>query len=199
MARSITVQRIFDVVCATLGLFLLSPVFLVLGVAVRLHDGGPVLYRSQRMGRKGRLFTIYKFRTMVQDADRVGGGLTTSHDSRITPPGRILRRYKVDELPQLLNVFKGDMSFVGARPEDPRYVARYTPEQRRILEYRPGITSPASLRFRDEEKFLTGENPEQFYLTTLLPQKLSMDLEYLTRRTLVSDLGIIFRTIGGML
>jgi lipopolysaccharide/colanic/teichoic acid biosynthesis glycosyltransferase len=198
-ARSSTAQRLFDCVCATIGLFLLSPVFLVLGIAVKLYDGGPVLYRSQRIGRKGQLFSIYKFRTMVMDADRLGGGLTTKHDRRVTPPGRILRRYKFDELPQLLNVMKGDMSFVGARPEDPRYVARYTPEQKRILDYRPGITSPASLRFSNEEQLLTGENPEQLYLTTLLPQKLSMDLEYLAHRTLVSDLGIILRTIGRML
>ena len=198
MAGSSSAQRIFDFFCAAVGLFLLSPVFIILGGAVTLYDGGPVFYRSQRIGRKGKFFTIYKFRTMIQDADRIGGGLTTKHDVRVTPLGRILRRYKVDELPQLLNVLKGDMSFVGARPEDPRYVSRYTPEQRRILEFRPGITSPASLRFSNEEQLLTGENLEQFYLTTLLPQKLSMDLEYLSRRTLVSDLGLIFRTIGRM-
>lgn len=198
-ARSNTAQRVFDFSCATIGLFILSPVFLILAAAVKLNDSGPVLYRSQRIGRTGKFFTIYKFRTMIQDADRIGGGLTTRHDSRVTPLGRVLRRYKLDELPQLLNVLKGDMSFVGARPEDPCYVDRYTPEQRRILEFRPGITSPASLRFSNEEQLLTGENPEQFYVTTLLPQKLSMDLEYLSRRTLVSDLGVIIRTIGRML
>lgn len=168
-------------------------------MAVKLYDGGPVLYRAQRIGRKGEFFSIYKFRTMVQDADRLGGGLTMKHDRRVTPPGRILRRYKLDELPQLLNVLQGDMSFVGARPEDPRYVARYTAEQRRILDFRPGITSPASLRFSNEEQLLTGENPEQLYLTSLLPQKLSMDLEYLSHRSLLSDLGVILRTIGRML
>ena len=131
---------------------------------------------------------------MVQGADRMGRGLTVRGDRRVTRAGRLLRAYKLDELPQLLNVLRGDMSLVGARPEDPGFVARYTPEQREILRYRPGITSPASLHYK-----LLGEgDTETLYLEKILPHKLSMDLAYLTRRTVRSDLVVILRTIGGI-
>jgi len=162
-----------------------------------VFDGGPVFYRSQRVGWGGKLFSIYKFRSMVQGADKIGGGLTMQQDRRVTRVGRVLRNYKLDELPQLMNVVKGDMGLVGARPEDPRYVAHYSPEQQRILAYRPGITSPASLRFRNEEHLLKGEDAERLYLEQILPQKLAMDLEYFSRRTLWSDLMVIVHTIGG--
>ena len=191
-------QRIVDILAASLGLLLLTPVFLVIGAAVKLQDGGPVFYRSMRVGVGGRLFSIYKFRSMVQGADTMGGGLTVRGDQRVTPAGRILRAYKLDELPQLLNVVKGDMSLVGARPENPAFVARYTPEQREILRFRPGITSPASLRYRNEEELLGGGDTETLYLEKILPHKLTMDLAYLTRRTVRSDLVVILRTIGGI-
>lgn len=191
-------QRIVDILASAVGLLLLSPVFLVIGAAVKLGDGGPVLYRSKRVGIGGKLFSIYKFRSMLQGAERMGGGLTVRGDRRVTRAGRLLREYKLDELPQLLNVLKGDMSLVGARPEDPGFVARYTPEQREILRYRPGITSPASLHYRNEEELLGGGNTETLYLEKILPHKLSMDLAYLTRRTVRSDLAVILRTIGGI-
>jgi len=177
----------------------LSPLLLVISLSVKLHDGGPIFYNSKRVGKGGKLFSIHKFRSMVQNADTMGFGVTTKGDQRVTPIGRMLRRYKLDELPQLLNVLKGDMSFVGARPEDPRFVSHYTSEQRRILEYRPGITSPASLRFKNEEELLSGENAERLYVENLLPQKLSIDLEYQGHRTVLSDLRLIFQTIGRMI
>jgi lipopolysaccharide/colanic/teichoic acid biosynthesis glycosyltransferase len=191
-------QRIVDILAAAAGLLLLTPVFLVIGAAVKLGDGGPVFYRTKRVGRDGKLFPIYKFRSMVQGADAMGGGLTVRGDRRVTRAGRLLRAYKLDELPQLLNVLRGDMSLVGARPEDPGFVARYTPEQREILRYRPGITSPASLHYKNEEELLGGGETETLYLEKILPHKLSMDLAYLTRRTVRSDLVVILRTFGGI-
>jgi lipopolysaccharide/colanic/teichoic acid biosynthesis glycosyltransferase len=191
-------QRIVDILATAAGLLLLSPVFLIIGVAVKVQDGGPVFYRSKRVGIGGRLFSIYKFRSMVQGADTMGGGLTVKGDRRVTAVGRLLRAYKLDELPQLWNVFKGDMSLVGARPENPGYVARYTPEQREILRYRPGVTSPASLHYRNEEELLGEGDTETLYLREILPHKLSMDLAYLKGRTVRSDLMVILRTIGGI-
>jgi lipopolysaccharide/colanic/teichoic acid biosynthesis glycosyltransferase len=191
-------QRCFDGIAATVGLLILSPLFLVLAFFVKLHDGGPVFHNSTRVGRGGKLFSMHKFRSMVMNADKIGIGLTMKKDPRVTPIGRTLRKYKLDEMPQLLNVIKGDMSLVGARPEDPRYVAQYTAEQRRILEYRPGITSPASLMYRNEEELLSGENAQQMYVEELLPKKLSVDLEYLDRRTVWSDIMLILRTIRRM-
>ncbi len=192
------IQRACDVLASAAGLVLLSPVFLIVATSIVIVDGGSVLYRSRRVGQGGRLFSIYKFRSMVQGADKMGGGITTKGDQRVTRVGRVLRKYKLDERPQLFNVLKGDMSFVGARPEDPRYVAHYTPDQRKILAYRPGITSPASLQFRHEEEILAGDRTEQLYLERILPQKLSLDLDYLSRRTIWSDLRIILQTIGGL-
>ena len=191
-------QRIFDFLAASIGLFLLSPVFLFIGLAVKFQDGGPVFYRSMRVGMGGKLFAIYKFRSMVQGADRAGGGLTVRGDRRVTGVGRVLRAYKLDELPQLFNVVKGDMSLVGARPENPEYVAKYNPEQRAILRFRPGITSPASLEYRNEEELLAGGDTETLYLEKILPHKLSIDLAYLSRRTVRSDLMVILQTIGGI-
>lgn len=192
------VQRIVDFLAASIGLLLLSPVLLAIGIAVKLQDGGPVFYRSMRVGMGGRLFAIYKFRSMVQGADRAGGGLTVRGDRRVTGVGRVIRAHKLDELPQLFNVIKGDMSLVGARPENPEYVGKYTPEQRAILRFRPGITSPASLEYRNEEELLGGGNTEALYLEKILPHKLSIDLAYLSRRTVRSDLMVILRTIGGI-
>jgi lipopolysaccharide/colanic/teichoic acid biosynthesis glycosyltransferase len=149
------------------------------------------------VGRGGNEFFLLKFRSMSLDADRKGGGLTQKDDPRVTPVGRYLRRYKLDEFPQLVNVLRGEMGFVGPRPEDPRFVERYTAGQREALRYRPGITSPASLVFRDEENLLTGENHEEHYLNHLLPKKLSMDIEYMSRRTTLSDLRLILRTVMG--
>ncbi len=184
---------------AAAGLLVLSPLLFVIALLIKMYDGGEVLYRAVRVGRNGKLFMLLKFRTMVAGADKIGAAITTRGDSRITPLGGFLRRYKLDELPQLVNVVKGEMSLVGARPEDPRYVALYNEVQKQILAFRPGITSPASLEYRDEASQLQGDDWQQQYLNIILPRKVAMDLSYLQRRTFFSDIKIIIRTFGGIL
>jgi lipopolysaccharide/colanic/teichoic acid biosynthesis glycosyltransferase len=188
-------KRAFDFLASGVGLVVLSPVFLMIALAVRLNSQGPVFYSARRIGRHGEEFRQYKFRSMIAGADQTGPALTSAYDDRITSVGRYLRRTKLDELPQLLNVLRGDMSLVGPRPEDPRYVALYTPAQRAILQYRPGITSIASLMYRQEEQLLSGPNWEQMYIDELIPIKLALDLEYAQRATLWSDIKLILRTI----
>ena len=191
-------RRLLDFSSALVGLILLSPLFLVTSLLIKLTSPGPVFHRGRRVGLNGRLFSLYKFRTMIAGAANMGLAITAERDPRITPLGRILRRTKADELPQLLNVLKGDMSLVGPRPEDPRYVAQYTPEQREILKVRPGITGAASVVYRNEERILTGQDWETAYRTRVLPTKLAIDLDYLSKRTFGSDLLLIFRTIFSM-
>jgi lipopolysaccharide/colanic/teichoic acid biosynthesis glycosyltransferase len=192
------IPRMAEVLLAGIGIILCLPLLVLFAFAVRLQDGGPILYRARRVGWRGREFMLLKFRSMVLNADRLGGGLTTSTDDRITSVGRILRQYKLDELPQLLNVLVGDMSVVGPRAEDPRYVARYTPEQRGVLTVRPGITSPASLEYRNESSLLTGEDWEHTYITHILPRKLALDLEYLRKRTVASDILLVLKTVSAL-
>jgi lipopolysaccharide/colanic/teichoic acid biosynthesis glycosyltransferase len=187
-------KRLFDFIAALLGLIVLSPLLMVVAVAIKLTSPGPVLHRARRVGMQGKLFTLYKFRSMVIGAGGIGPGITSKGDARITPTGRFLRNSKLDELPQLINVLKGEMSLVGPRPEDPRYVAQYTADQRAVLSVRPGITSAASVLYRHEEQLLTGQDWEQLYLTEIMPRKIKTDLEYLSRRNLVSDIGLILRT-----
>ncbi len=191
-------RRLVDVTASGVGLLLLSPLFACVGLAIKVNSSGPVLFRGKRVGQGGVPFHVYKFRTMVVDAERQGPGITSAGDSRVTRVGRFLRRTKLDELPQLINVLKGDMSFVGPRPEDPRYVALYTPEQRQVLGVRPGITSPASLRFRHEETLLQGEDWERTYREEILPAKLEIELDYLERRWVGKDLMIILRTLWAL-
>lgn len=190
-------RRIVDVTGAMAGLFFLAPLFLILSVLIRHDSPGAVLHRSTRIGVAGRPFTLYKFRSMVVDAALRGPAITADQDARVTRIGRVLRRTKLDELPQLANVLLGDMSLVGPRPEDPRYVALYSREQRAVLAVRPGITSPASLRYRSEEQLLTGGDWEDLYVRRIMPAKLAIDLDYLRRRTVWSDLGVILATIFG--
>lgn len=187
--------RIIDWIVSAAALALVSPVFLVAALAIKLTSPGPVFHRAERVGKDGILFTLFKFRSMRADAAAAGPGITRSGDARITPAGRFLRRTKIDELPQLLNVLRGDMSLVGPRPEDPRYVALYSPEQRRVLSVRPGITSAASIRYRHEESMLTGDDWENLYVTNVMPAKLRIELDYLDRRTLASDLRLIVQTL----
>lgn len=187
-------RRLLDLALVSCGLILLGPLFLLIALGIRLSSPGPIFYRARRVGYGGNLFDLYKFRSMFAQADREGPGITIARDARITPFGRTLRRTKLDELPQLWNVLKGDMSLVGPRPEDPRYVAYYTPSQRQLLQIRPGITSPASLHYRDEAKRLTETDWERLYLQEILPHKLELELAYAERRTLLSDLYILART-----
>jgi lipopolysaccharide/colanic/teichoic acid biosynthesis glycosyltransferase len=192
----LVLKRLFDMTAAAVGLLLLAPLFVVISVAVKVHDGGPIFYRARRVGKDGRVFRLYKFRTMVVDADRQGPVVTTNGDTRVTSVGCRLRPTKLDELPQLLNVLIGDMSLVGPRPEDPRYVALYTPEQQQVLNVRPGITSAASLLYRHEEEILAGPDWESTYRNEVMPEKLAIDLAYLSRRTLWTDTMLILRTIA---
>jgi lipopolysaccharide/colanic/teichoic acid biosynthesis glycosyltransferase len=195
LSHSTLSKRIFDVVLATLGCLVALPVFLLVALAIKLDDGGPIFYRATRVGRRGQLFRLYKFRTMRVGADQQGPGVTTQGDTRVTRVGRWLRRTKIDELPQLLNVLANEMSLVGPRPEDPRYVALYTPEQRQILYALPGITSAASLAYRHEEQILAGADWETMYREKVMPAKLAIDLEYMTRRTLWTDIHVIVQTV----
>lgn len=186
--------RWLDLPLALLGLLALTPLLSLLALLIKATSPGPVFYRAQRVGKGEQLFRLFKFRSMVVDAAQRGPGLTTAHDARITPLGRWLRRYKLDELPQLLNVVLGDMALVGPRPEDPRYVAHYTAAQRAVLSVRPGLTSLASVHYRAEETLLVGADWEQLYLTRILPNKLQIELDYLARRTVFADVGILWAT-----
>lgn len=189
-------KRIFDVSFATVGLVLFSPLLLVTALWVKLSDGGPFFFRQQRVGLHGKLFWIWKFRTMVVDAEKAGLSVTRDGDPRITRTGRFLRKTKLDELPQLWNVWRGEMSFVGPRPEVPRYVERYTPEQREILLLKPGITDLATLVFRNEEQLLNdAENVEAFYLQHCLPRKIELNLLHARNANLWQDTVIILRTL----
>lgn len=188
-------RRGFDLTASAAGLVILSPILAVVAGLVAATSPGPVLYRQERVGRHGRPFRIYKFRTMRTDAEAAGGQLTVGADPRITTLGRWLRAAKLDELPQLLNVVKGDMALVGPRPEVPRYVAMYTPRQRRVLSVRPGITDPASIAYRDEGRVLAAaEDPERAYVETIMPHKLELNLAYLKRRSLARDVSVILLT-----
>jgi lipopolysaccharide/colanic/teichoic acid biosynthesis glycosyltransferase len=196
MTTNPTAKRLYDLVFAAGGLVLLSPLLGVLAALVKITDGGPVFYRQVRVGLGGRSYRICKFRTMTPKADQAGPSLTREGDARITRIGRILRRTKLDELPQLWNVLKGEMSLVGPRPEVPRYVQHYTPEQREILRCKPGITDLASLCFREEEALLGhAANLEEFYIEHCIPRKLSLNREYAARANLLSDTWIILQTL----
>jgi lipopolysaccharide/colanic/teichoic acid biosynthesis glycosyltransferase len=190
-------KRLFDILFAGCGLLLLSPVFLVLAALVKLADNGPILFRQQRVGQGGKPFRILKFRSMVVDAERLGLSVTKDGDPRITRIGRFLRKTKLDELPQLWNVWRGDMSFVGPRPEVPRYVAKYSEAQKRVLALKPGITDLATLAFRNEEELLLEAiDTERFYLDYCIPRKIELNLAYAESASVWEDTKIILRTLG---
>jgi lipopolysaccharide/colanic/teichoic acid biosynthesis glycosyltransferase len=188
-------KRAFDVAASTAGLLILWPFLLVIALIVKLSSPGPALYRASRVGRYGVPFGLLKFRSMVADADQIGPGITAASDARITPIGRVLRGTKLDELPQLINVLRGEMSLVGPRPEDPRYVALYTEAQRQVLNVRPGITSLASVQYRHEESLLTGEAWETHYIEQVMPEKLAIELEYVKRATFRDDILVVLATL----
>ncbi|MCZ6775278.1 MAG: sugar transferase [Ignavibacteria bacterium] len=192
-------RRLFDFTVAFIGLLVLSPLLLIIGIAIKLHDMGPIFYHTQRVGLNGQLFGLYKFRTMVREADVDAPGLTAAEDRRITALGLFLRRYKLDELPQLINVLRGEMSLVGPRPEDPRFVAVYTVDQRKVLTFQPGITSPASIFFKREEMLLTEDDWVQKYSERILPRKLAIDIEYFRNRSMWGDVRVVLRTISGII
>ncbi len=189
-------KRLLDVFFSFIGLIVLLPLFAVVAVLIKLDSPGPVFFVQRRVGRNFKLFNLYKFRSMVIDAPKKGIPVTVGGDPRVTRVGRYLRRSKVDELPQLINVLKGDMSLVGPRPEVGRYVEKYRDEYGTILTIRPGITDISSLKYRNEEEVLRDKkDPEEYYIRTLLPEKIELAKEYIRKASLIYDLKLIFRTI----
>ncbi len=191
-------KRLFDIGFSALALLIVAPLLLLAALWIKLDSPGPVFFRQVRVGRQGREFRIYKFRTMRTDAERRGPQITVGVDARITSSGHFLRRYKLDELPQFLNVLLGDMSVVGPRPEVPRYVAMYPAGQREtVLRVRPGITDIASLEYKDENELLgRSDDPERTYVEQVMPAKLALCERYVLERSFLGDLRIIARTLG---
>lgn len=190
-------KRAFDLFWATVGLCLLWPVFLVVGLLVKIEDRGPVFFRQRRIGWHGRPFHIWKFRTMVVDAEQKGSTLTVGRDPRITQVGHWLRATKVDELPQLMNVWTGEMSLVGPRPEVQKYVDLYSKEQRQVLDLRPGITDLASVKYRRESELLAASSdPGRTYVEEVMPEKIRINLEYAAQANAWADVRVILLTLG---
>lgn len=194
-AATMACKRAFDILCSFLGLTVLSPVLLVVSVLVAVTSPGGVFFRQERIGKDGKPFRIFKFRSMRKD--NAGLKITTGNDSRITTVGRFLRKSKIDELPQLINVLVGDMSFVGPRPEVADYVNLYTPYQRQVLLVRPGITGLASIRFRNENDLLTAsDDPNRTYVEQIMPRKIDLDLEYIPHASVFYDIKLMFQTFA---
>ena len=190
------IKRTFDIAASSSGLVAFGPLMLGISALIKLTSNGPVLFRQERMGRGFQPFRIMKFRTMVTDAEKRGMQITAGRDPRITPIGRVLRKTKVDELPQLINVLRGDMSFVGPRPEMPRYVEMFRNDYEELLKVRPGITDLASLKYRHESELLgTSDDPEKTYTQEILPDKIKLAKEYIEKSSLTFDLSVILRTL----
>ena len=188
-------KRVFDILASGLGLIVLSPLFLILAIWIKLDSKGPVFYRQVRVGRNNKDFRIFKFRSMRVGADK--GSLVTigGHDPRVTRSGYFIRKFKLDELPQLINVFIGDMSLVGPRPEVRHYVDYWTEDQMHVLDVRPGITDPASIKFRNENELMEkAEDPEKYYIGVIMQEKIKLYLEYVKNHSFINDIGLIFKT-----
>ena len=189
-------KRAMDIVLSACALAVLWPLLLLIALAIWIDDPSPVFYRQVRVGRNGKTFRIFKFRSMVMDADKKGLAITVGRDSRITRVGAVLRKTKLDELAQLLNVLLGQMSFVGPRPEVPKYVELYTPYQRQVLLVRPGITDYASIAYRNENDLLAGApNPETMYIEQIMPDKIELNMKYLREISPLADIRLILKTI----
>ena len=190
-----SMKRLFDIIASGLGLLVLSPLFLILAIWIKLDSKGPVFYRQVRVGKDNKDFRIFKFRSMREGSD--SGSLVTigGRDPRITRSGYIIRKLKLDELPQLINVFVGDMSLVGPRPEVRHYVNYWTEDQMHVLDVRPGITDPASIKFRNENELMEqAEDPEDYYINVIMQEKLKLYLEYVNNHSFWGDIGLIFKT-----
>lgn len=193
--KSLGMKRLFDVIASGCGLIVLSPIFIVMTIWIKLDSRGPVFYRQIRVGRNNKDFRIFKFRSMLMGSDK--GSLVTigGRDPRVTRSGYFIRKFKLDELPQLINVFLGDMSLVGPRPEVRHYVDYWTPEQMHVLDVRPGITDPASIKFRNENELLDkAENPEKYYIEVIMQEKIKLYLEYVENASFWYDIKLIFKT-----
>ena len=192
------IKRLFDLFCSSIGLILFSPVFLTLAIAIKLDSPGPIFYRGVRIGRYGKPFRIYKFRSMVQDAEKIGAASTSATDMRVTRTGHIIRKFKLDEFSQLINVLIGDMSLVGPRPEVQKFVDMYTEEEKAILTLRPGITDWSSIRFHNEGEIIEASgiaDADEAYAKIIRPTKLRLQLKYLREHNLWIDIKIIICTI----
>ena len=188
-------KRFFDVVASGIGLILLSPLFVILAIWIKCDSISPVFYKQVRVGRSNMDFQLFKFRSMRVGSDKKGLITVGGHDPRITRSGYYIRKYKLDEFPQLINVFKGDMSLVGPRPEVRKYVDMYTEEQMHVLDVRPGITDLASIRYRNENELLERVNdPDKYYVEVIMPDKLRINLEYVARHSFTFDIRLIFQT-----
>lgn len=188
-------KRFFDIVASALGLIVLSPLLLVVAIWVKLDSEGPVFFRQVRVGRYNKDFRIFKFRSMRVGSDKGSQVTIGGRDPRVTCSGYFIRKFKIDELPQLINVLVGDMSLVGPRPEVRHYVDYWTPEQMRVLDVRPGITDPASIRFRNENELLAkAKNPEKYYVEVIMPQKIKLYLDYVNQASFWYDLKLILQT-----
>jgi len=191
-------KRLFDIIASAIGIAVLSPLLIIVAIIVK-RDGGPALYRGKRVGINGNLFDMLKFRTMVINAEKLGPSSTAGDDPRITKIGAMLRKYKLDELPQFINVFKGEMSIVGPRPQVKWEVDNYTQEEREVLKVRPGITDPASLKFRNEGEILRGsKDPDADYRRLIHPEKMRLSIDYVRNRSFLSDMKFILQTIGAI-
>lgn len=190
------IKRLFDVTLSVIGLAITSPIFLAVAIAIKNDFAGNVFYKAQRTGKNGKVFTMYKFRTMVQNADKIGGPSTSADDPRLTKIGNFLRKYKLDELPQLINIFKGQMSFVGPRPEVPSEIDTYDPKTKKIiLSVKPGLTDLASIADLHEEEVLRGSaDPHKTYREKIQPQKIKLQLEYIKNNSFWLDIKILIRT-----
>jgi len=191
------IKRAFDIFCSGIGLIVLSPPLFILAIAIKRDSPGPVFYRGERIGRNGKPFQMFKFRTMVINADQLGGPSTAADDPRLTKMSGLLKKYQLDEIPQLINVLKGDMSLVGPRPEVKMYTDMFTDEEKAILSVRPGMTDYASLWDFHEGEILKGsKDPEQAYMEKIRPEKLRLQLKYVREKSFLTDIKIIFMTIG---
>jgi len=189
-------KRIFDIVFSFVGLVVLTPFLILIALLIKISDGGPAFFKQERIGYKGKPFYIWKFRTMVVNAERLGKQITVGRDSRITPLGYYLRKFKLDELPQLFNVLKGEMSFVGPRPEVPKYVLLYNEQQRKVIQLIPGITDIASIKYYHESDTLAqAANPEDIYREEIMPEKIRLNLDYAEKANLWTDFLVILKTI----
>lgn len=189
-------KRLFDIISSGIGLLCLAPVFVVMAIWIKLDSRGPVFYRQTRVGRYGRDFRIFKFRSMRVGSDKGRQITVGERDPRITRFGYFIRRYKIDELPQLINVFLGDMSIVGPRPEVRKYVDLYSEEQRKVFQVRPGITDLASIKYRNENELLSQvDDPDTYYIDVIMPDKLAINLEYIRHQSFMGDIKIIFNTL----
>src|SRR5690606_2698430 len=189
-------KRLFDIVMSFIGLVLLSPIFLVIAIWIKLDSKGPVFYKQNRVGKDGKDFKIFKFRSMRQGSDKQGLITVGGRDPRVTNSGYYIRKYKLDEFPQLINVFLGDMSIVGPRPEVRKYVDLYTEEQLKVLSVRPGITDIASIKYRNENELLEkAEDADKMYIEIIMPDKLKYNLEYINKKSFIYDIRLIFETL----